>query len=609
MKNKGSQPLSLLSTHEYAAYQFYSQMNYNGKSSEKTLLYVINVVMNWLGVRIGKNIDGLNIPPLDSNLHIDDFYSFHYNEGFSFDITFLKNEGKWALKLKEPDKGVAGREPIVGRFFVTDVGISILNEKNICFGCKISVLDPEDAREVDYAFRPQFMRTFFGNDKIIFLAADSDVIKISNNTQLSDFLNYNGYLPGVIFTHGYYSPNFDEIVKPNNLMLDVMLTNFERKGLTKNEFKINNIKEKNSGSFMPHDADEFFSHCYGYGRIAVLSDDKDLLGKLEKAKNLALNDGDVVLAEPRIFGGNAKLKHCSDLHNENVKKVFLKNLQEEIRTYSKHKQINYENIVFEKELRKIEQKYIADMRIKEIKNSLDSSEEKIFKLDKLISEKEAEIIKLQNALKKAEEEKNNEYNRAEAEWHARLEEMKEKESIYKDRITNLIVRIDNLNIIIDKSGSVLPFDEIKFDGTYEDIPVWVNKYFSDTLYLSSRAKRSLKNATYENSELVYRCLYLLATTFYDYMTGQTTYDNFMIECHNVDSGLDESGTIADTAAGMEGETYYIDYAGSRRKLERHLRKGSNKDRRYCMRIYYFWDEDNKMVVIGDLPHHLDTRAT
>lgn len=121
--------------------------------------------------------------------------------------------------------------------------------------------------------------------------------------------------------------------------------------------------------------------------------------------------------------------------------------------------------------------------------------------------------------------------------------------------------------------------------------------------------RSLKEACYADTKLVYKCLKLLATSYYDYRTGIKTYEEFTQECKAVDSGLEERGAITDVAAGMEGETYFVQYRGKKRKLERHLAKGSSKDRRYCLRIYFFWDAEDQVVVIGDLPYHLDTTAT
>lgn len=147
------------------------------------------------------------------------------------------------------------------------------------------------------------------------------------------------------------------------------------------------------------------------------------------------------------------------------------------------------------------------------------------------------------------------------------------------------------------------------DGTYSDMSEWIGQYYPDKLFLHPRAARSLKEANYADTQLVYKCLKLLATSYFDYRTGLISYDEFITACKQIDSGLDERGAITDVAAGMQGETYYVQYRGKKRKLERHLAKGSNKDRRYCLRIYFFWDDEDQVVVIGDLPHHLDTSAT
>jgi len=44
-------------------------------------------------------------------------------------------------------------------------------------------------------------------------------------------------------------------------------------------------------------------------------------------------------------------------------------------------------------------------------------------------------------------------------------------------------------------------------------------------------------------------------------------------------------------------------------LECHLKKESDREQRFCLRVYFFWDSDSKKVLIGWLPSHLDTRGT
>lgn len=63
---------------------------------------------------------------------------------------------------------------------------------------------------------------------------------------------------------------------------------------------------------------------------------------------------------------------------------------------------------------------------------------------------------------------------------------------------------------------------------------------------------------------------------------------------------------------QEGDSYFVQYppgATQWKFLELHLKKGTSKDVRFCLRIYFFWDEEIQLVVVGWLPNHLDTKAT
>jgi hypothetical protein len=190
-----------------------------------------------------------------------------------------------------------------------------------------------------------------------------------------------------------------------------------------------------------------------------------------------------------------------------------------------------------------------------------------------------------------------------------LEACQEENSQQRKLISQLKAQIATFRFQLQNGAGESVRENIPDDCTYSDISEWISKYYPDRIYLHPRAIRSLKTAVYEDPKLVYKCLKLLATAYYDYQTGAITYSNFLDMCKEVDPALDERGAITDTAAGMQGDTYYVQYHGKKRKLERHLAKGSNKDCRYCLRIYFFWDDQDQIVVVGDLPHHLDTSAT
>ena len=67
----------------------------------------------------------------------------------------------------------------------------------------------------------------------------------------------------------------------------------------------------------------------------------------------------------------------------------------------------------------------------------------------------------------------------------------------------------------------------------------------------------------------------------------------------------------------EADAYYVRHpqpSGDRkvapyRLLDLHLRKGNSTNPRYCLAIYFFWDETAKQVVVGWLPSHLGVSKT
>ncbi|WP_420725956.1 hypothetical protein [Hwanghaeella sp. LZ110] len=74
-------------------------------------------------------------------------------------------------------------------------------------------------------------------------------------------------------------------------------------------------------------------------------------------------------------------------------------------------------------------------------------------------------------------------------------------------------------------------------------------------------------------------------------------------------GIELSNTFSGARSGEFGDEYFVDYNGRKRELVKHLKKGNDKDQRNCLRIYFFWDEEDQVVVIGYLPAHLRTRLT
>lgn len=165
--------------------------------------------------------------------------------------------------------------------------------------------------------------------------------------------------------------------------------------------------------------------------------------------------------------------------------------------------------------------------------------------------------------------------------------------------------IDSLESLLQGKGIR---QDIPFPEEYEEIQEWVEKYFPGRLLLLPRAIGSIKRAEFEDVKMVSKCLQLLGGTYAKMRQGLVDRKQFDSECATL--GITESATITDNRAGEQGETYFVMYKGKRHKMERHLKNKSNaRDPRRCLRIYFFWDEEDGITVLCSLPGHLEIRIS
>jgi hypothetical protein len=155
----------------------------------------------------------------------------------------------------------------------------------------------------------------------------------------------------------------------------------------------------------------------------------------------------------------------------------------------------------------------------------------------------------------------------------------------------------------------------RYPTVLSDLGQWVTSNHSATIILHPRTERGTSKSRFEDVLLIYQAIELLGLEYHAMrMTSPSEADAKRSACSRrlQELGLDLTPSISAGRAGEEGDEYKVIYPiGGEKKclLDLHLRKGSDRDERYCLRIYFFWDEDAQKVVIGWLPSHLDTRAS
>ena len=151
--------------------------------------------------------------------------------------------------------------------------------------------------------------------------------------------------------------------------------------------------------------------------------------------------------------------------------------------------------------------------------------------------------------------------------------------------------------------------DVHIPDTFEKLEAWSKIHVENTTILLPRALNSAKKSLFENPALAYRALLLLHEVYVPMRRSgsQALKDRWDSALRQL--GLECSPTHSSTRAGENASDYFVTYEGRRMEIDMHLKGSSSRDPRYCFRLYFFWSESDRRVVVAWLPSHLDTRIT
>jgi len=144
-------------------------------------------------------------------------------------------------------------------------------------------------------------------------------------------------------------------------------------------------------------------------------------------------------------------------------------------------------------------------------------------------------------------------------------------------------------------------------ATLDELSTWCEDHLVGSLILTGRAAHAAKKGEFRDLQIVGDALLLLAREYRDWRIqgepARQAYEGELerLKLYNEPTGGDVS---------RSGDEFFVSYEGTKRVLDMHLKNGGNtRDPKRCFRLYYFWDEDKRLCVIGSLPGHLRTGAT
>lgn len=149
--------------------------------------------------------------------------------------------------------------------------------------------------------------------------------------------------------------------------------------------------------------------------------------------------------------------------------------------------------------------------------------------------------------------------------------------------------------------------ETSIPADLSDFEDWCNEHLAGSVFISSRAYQGAKKSEFNDPSLIYKALLVLRDQYAPMrIYGGTERHAAYIKALG-ELGIEESATGDGTR--FEGNVYTVQYQGKRRDLDRHLKGGNSREPRFCFRLYFFWDDESQVVVVGWLPSHLENRMS
>jgi hypothetical protein len=148
-------------------------------------------------------------------------------------------------------------------------------------------------------------------------------------------------------------------------------------------------------------------------------------------------------------------------------------------------------------------------------------------------------------------------------------------------------------------------------ATVGDALEQASKEFEDRLVFCWNQHSDGVDSPFEDAHSVYLALKWLATGYYEARSGATPCDDFDVAARTAIPGW--SYTSQQSKQTMNHRKlrswYHARYQGADVALPEHLKCGSTKDARFCIRVGFSWDSVGQRVILGFLGQHQQTSAT
>jgi len=184
----------------------------------------------------------------------------------------------------------------------------------------------------------------------------------------------------------------------------------------------------------------------------------------------------------------------------------------------------------------------------------------------------------------------------------------ERATEYEQLALNRAARIHALEKSVKRDQSVADGkSETPIPGTFDGFEEWCKTHLSGTVELTNRAFQGIRKCDFHDPSFIYKSLLVLRDQYVPMRVEGTPELRAAYLDKLNELKLEES--LTGDGINYNESVYTVQWGSTRRALDRHLKGRNARDTRYGFRLYFFWDEESRIVVVGSLPNHLNNRMT
>ena len=613
-----SKPRILLKSVRYPTYQLYAVATNTKVSADSQLVIGALTVLEWIRTKFREFEipDAFRAPPPDSyfNVSLNDLKSAHIDCGYTVEIVSIPEEKVWAFRLIEPDLSTQWRDgaevstAIPGRVFETNIAFRVVGT-TMHMGVELIVSEPENTSEEKQAIvlRPAVVSDLAENPRLGLSAGyllENRLWELNSkdrHKQLRDNLK-KWMMPAVIFCDYLPEKSPEEFAVPK-MEFNLEKSPFDLSAMLKtantpaHTLSLHATTESMRAStekgipFVPYDTDLFVKARLAYVHSFHLPADQfDSFGKIHQ---IIVKSGDILFIEPYELGaGIMRYQYSESVQGKNFSELM--NLS---RDYLRKKSVSFGNVLFLSGAKKV---------------LLEKYRQANMSVEDTIKDYEARIQTLQDEHKHVVMERNDRIQQ-QANKITRLKNQLEDEQARVEEIRSIAAKeIENANKKMAQMSDRIQYLESlpKRPKTPQEIPNWVQSHFAGRLEFHQRAIRLIQSVSVNDIDMQLLCdaIEYLAYEYRDLKVGIISWDDVKQRCSEKYGRPFEVTGCGDTSIEMYSYQYKIKYKlGFKGKpietpLNEHLKVGNTTGN--LIRIYFLYDDERKVIVVGSLPNHL-----